>query len=162
MVPRRCSGLFESGQLEELPSPRVSGTRAIRQFLPLLETELPFRQCVREANQTVALIGVNNLERDPKRHEPSSTRRATNAIASRIGDRNRSGIGGVRVVSGTNAEWIRLAVEIVAANQPCTANKLIRALKQNGASTAAANQTFFAIVRDGYVRRTWNGKLKLP
>jgi hypothetical protein len=65
-------------------------------------------------------------------------------------------------VSGTNAEWIRLAVEIVDANQPCTANNLIRALKKSGASTAVANQTFFVIVRDGYVRRTWNGKLKPP
>jgi hypothetical protein len=65
-------------------------------------------------------------------------------------------------MGGTTAELQRLAIEIVAQNQPCTANYLVKALRGAGASHRAANETLFALIRNGYVRRTWNGKLKLP
>lgn len=63
---------------------------------------------------------------------------------------------------GTTPELMRLAAEYVGANEPCTANNLVRMLKQSGASTRAANETLLFMIRDGYLRRTWNGKLKLP
>jgi hypothetical protein len=63
---------------------------------------------------------------------------------------------------GTSPEWIRLALEIVGANQPYSANRLRSALIKRGASTSTANVTVLTVIRDGYVRRTWNGKLKLP
>ena len=63
---------------------------------------------------------------------------------------------------GTTPELRALALAIVEANEPCTANHLVSTLKRQGASTRAANETLFTLMRDGYVRRTWNGKLKLP
>jgi hypothetical protein len=57
---------------------------------------------------------------------------------------------------------MRLGIEIVRANEPCKPNDLVRALKQQGASTRAANETLFGLMHRGYVKRTWNGKLKLP
>ncbi len=63
---------------------------------------------------------------------------------------------------GTNQYFKQLAMEIVARNQPCTPNHLVKALKQNGASVQAANETLFTLMRDGYLKRTWNGKLVLP
>ena len=65
-------------------------------------------------------------------------------------------------MSGTTPELMQLAVEIVRANEPCTANHLRSSLKRQGASTRAANETLLTMIRHGYVRRTWNGKLKLP
>jgi hypothetical protein len=65
-------------------------------------------------------------------------------------------------MGGTTAELQRLAIEIVADHEPCTANYLVKALRDVGASHRAANETLFALIRNGYVRRTWNGKLKLP
>lgn len=63
---------------------------------------------------------------------------------------------------GTTAELQRLAIEYVSQYQPCTANRLVKALRENGASHRAANETLFALMRDGHVRRTWTGKLVLP
>jgi len=63
---------------------------------------------------------------------------------------------------GSTPELMRVALEFVAANEPCTANNLVRMLKQSGASTRAANETLLVAIRDGRVRRTWNGKLTLP
>lgn len=63
---------------------------------------------------------------------------------------------------GTTPELMRLAAEYVGANEPCTPNRLTKMLRQAGASTRAANETLFFMIRDGYLRRTWNGKLKLP
>ncbi len=63
---------------------------------------------------------------------------------------------------GTSADWMQLGLEIVAANQPCKPNHLVKALKQRGASVRAANETLFALMSNGYVRRTWNGKLVVP
>jgi hypothetical protein len=65
-------------------------------------------------------------------------------------------------MAGTTPELMRFAVEIVGANEPCKPNHLVKTLKQNGASTRAANETLFVLMRDGHVRRGWNGKLKLP
>jgi len=65
-------------------------------------------------------------------------------------------------VPGTTPELMRLAAAYVGANQPCTANSLVRMLKNAGASTRAANETLLFMIRDGYLRRTWNGKLTLP
>lgn len=64
---------------------------------------------------------------------------------------------------GTTPELKRLAIEIVAANQPCSPNYFKRALKrEGGASERAANETLLTMIRDGELRRTWNGKLVLP
>jgi hypothetical protein len=49
-----------------------------------------------------------------------------------------------------------------ASYEPCKPNDLVRALKQQGASTRAANETLFGLMHREYVKRTWNGKLKLP
>lgn len=65
-------------------------------------------------------------------------------------------------MAGTTPELKALALAIIGANEPCTANHLVAALKRQGASTRAANETLFTLIRDGYVRRTWNGKLRLP
>lgn len=62
----------------------------------------------------------------------------------------------------TTPELMRLAAEYVGANEPCTANSLVKMLKQSGASTRAANETLLFMIRDGHLRRTWNGKLTLP
>jgi hypothetical protein len=65
-------------------------------------------------------------------------------------------------MTGTTPQLQRLAIDIVANNQPCTPNALVKALRGHGAGHRAANETLFALIRDGHVRRTWNGKLKLP
>ena len=65
-------------------------------------------------------------------------------------------------MAGTTPELMRLGAEIVGAHEPCKPNYLVKMLKRYGASTRAANETLFALMRDGYVRRTWNGKLRLP
>jgi hypothetical protein len=57
---------------------------------------------------------------------------------------------------------MQLGIEIVAANEPCKPRYLRKVLRQNGASVRAANETLLFLMRDGYVRRTWNGKFKLP
>jgi hypothetical protein len=63
-------------------------------------------------------------------------------------------------MAGTNEQLRRLGVEYVAANQPCRPNDLVRWLrKQCGASTRAANETLLTLLRDGYLRRTFTGKL---
>jgi hypothetical protein len=64
-------------------------------------------------------------------------------------------------MAGTTPELMRFALEIVRANEPCTANNLVKLLKQSGAGTRAANEALLVAIRDGHVRRTWNGKLKL-
>lgn len=63
---------------------------------------------------------------------------------------------------GTTAELQRLAIEFVVQHQPCTANRLVKALLETGASHRAANETLFALMRGGHVRRTWTGKLVMP
>jgi hypothetical protein len=57
---------------------------------------------------------------------------------------------------------MNLGLEIVRANEPCKPNDLVKALKRQGASTRAANETLFGLMHQGYVKRTWNGKLKVP
>jgi hypothetical protein len=57
---------------------------------------------------------------------------------------------------------MRLGLEIVAANEPCKPGYLRKTLRKNGASVRAANETLLFLIRDAYVRRTWNGKLRLP
>jgi hypothetical protein len=64
-------------------------------------------------------------------------------------------------MTGTTPELMRLALEFVGANEPCTANNLVKMLKRSGGSTRAANETLLVAIRDAHVRRTWNGKLKL-
>jgi hypothetical protein len=63
---------------------------------------------------------------------------------------------------GTTPELMRLAAEIVRATQPCKPRYLRKMLKEHGASTRAANETLLFMIRDGNVRRTWNGRLRLP
>ena len=82
--------------------------------------------------------------------------------ASRLGNLHSCSVERGVLMSGTTPQLQRLAIEIVANNEPCTANALVRALRRQGASHRAANETLFALIRSGYVRRTWNGKLKLP
>ena len=59
-------------------------------------------------------------------------------------------------------ELMQFALQVVAANEPCKPGYLRKVLRQNGASVRAANETLLFLMRDGRVRRTWNGKLKLP
>lgn len=63
---------------------------------------------------------------------------------------------------GTDPQLQELAMAIVAQREPCKPNDLVKALKQQGASVRAANETLFALMQQGRVRRTWNGKLRLP
>jgi hypothetical protein len=65
-------------------------------------------------------------------------------------------------MGGTNVEWKQLAVQVVAQGQPCKPNDLIKALEGYGASVRAANETLLTMIRDGQLKRTWNGKLVLP
>jgi hypothetical protein len=65
-------------------------------------------------------------------------------------------------MAGTSPELMQLGIEVVAANEPCKPRYLRKVLRQNGASVRAANETLLFLLRDGYVRRTWNGKFKLP
>jgi hypothetical protein len=55
----------------------------------------------------------------------------------------------------------RIAIDIVAESQPCTANQLVAGLREAGASHAEANRTLFELIRDGPVRRTFFGDLYL-
>jgi hypothetical protein len=64
-------------------------------------------------------------------------------------------------MAGTTPELMRLGLEIVGANEPCKPGYLRRVLRQNGASVRAANETVLFLIRDGHVRRTWSGKLRL-
>jgi hypothetical protein len=57
---------------------------------------------------------------------------------------------------------MELGIQIVAANEPCKPSYLRKVLRQRGASVRAANETLLFLIRDGHVRRTWNGKLKIP
>jgi hypothetical protein len=59
-------------------------------------------------------------------------------------------------------ELMQFALQIVAANEPCKPGYLRKVLRQNGASVRAANETLLFLMRDGRVRRTWNGKLRIP
>jgi hypothetical protein len=65
-------------------------------------------------------------------------------------------------MSGTNGRWLGLAIEIVRADEPCRPATLRTALRRAGASVREANETLLGMIRDGHVRRTWNGKLRLP
>lgn len=65
-------------------------------------------------------------------------------------------------MAGTTPELMQLGVQIVAANEPCSPRYLRSTLRKQGASVRAANETLLFLMRDGHVRRTWNGKLKLP
>jgi hypothetical protein len=66
-------------------------------------------------------------------------------------------------MNGMNDELRRAAVAIVAMHQPCSPYTLLDALKREyGASTAAANTTMLTLIRDGQLRRTFDGKLILP
>jgi hypothetical protein len=65
-------------------------------------------------------------------------------------------------MAGTTPELMRLGLEVVAANEPCKPAHLRKVLRQNGASVRAANETLLILIRDRHVRRTWNGKLRLP
>ena len=58
-------------------------------------------------------------------------------------------------------ELMRLAADYVRANEPCSPSSLVKQLKRFGASTRAAQETFLFMVRDGYLRQSWNGKLTL-
>jgi hypothetical protein len=64
----------------------------------------------------------------------------------------------------TTSELLRnAAIEIVRQNQPCRPYDLLEALQQeHGASDRAANDTMFTLLRDGLLKRTGTGKLKLP
>jgi hypothetical protein len=66
------------------------------------------------------------------------------------------------VMARTTPELMRLGLEIVRANQPCKAAYLRKELLRSGASVRAANETLLILMRDGHVRRTWNGRLTLP
>jgi hypothetical protein len=59
-------------------------------------------------------------------------------------------------------ELMQFALQVVAANEPCKPGYLRKVLRQNGASVRAANETLLFLMRDGRVRRTWNGKLRIP
>lgn len=63
---------------------------------------------------------------------------------------------------GTTPELIRFALTVVGDHEPCSANQLRRTLRQNGASVRAANETLLTLIRDGHVKRKWNGRLVLP
>jgi hypothetical protein len=66
-------------------------------------------------------------------------------------------------MGGTNEYFRQIAIEIVAENQPCRPYYLLgRLRKEYGASVRAANETMFTLMRDGILRRTFTGKLKLP
>jgi hypothetical protein len=65
-------------------------------------------------------------------------------------------------MAGTTPELMQLGLQIVAANEPCAPRYLRKMLLKEGASVRAANETLLFLIRDGRVRRTWNGKLKLP
>lgn len=65
-------------------------------------------------------------------------------------------------MAGTNQSLKQAAIQIVRASQPCTPYHLLGALKRNyGADTRAANETLFQLMRDGYLKRTFTGKLKV-
>jgi hypothetical protein len=64
---------------------------------------------------------------------------------------------------GTNEALRRTAIEIVAANEPCKPYDLLKVLRtQYGASHRAANETMLTLIRDGYLRTNFTGKLVLP
>jgi hypothetical protein len=66
-------------------------------------------------------------------------------------------------VAGTNDSLRRVAIEVVGQNQPCRPYHLLGTLRQEyGASVRAANETMFTLLRDGLLKRTWTGKVKLP
>jgi hypothetical protein len=65
-------------------------------------------------------------------------------------------------MAGTTPELMQLGLEIVGANQPCKPTVLRKELRRSGASVRAANETLLFLIRDGHVRRTWNGRLTLP
>ena len=65
-------------------------------------------------------------------------------------------------MAGTTPELMRVGIEIVGANEPCKPRHLRKMLRRHGASVRAANETLLILMRDGHVRRTWNGKLRLP
>lgn len=64
-------------------------------------------------------------------------------------------------MGGTNQELRRAAIDYVASCQPCKPNDLLKWLRQSHeASHRAANETLLTLVRDGYLRRTFTGKLR--
>jgi hypothetical protein len=65
-------------------------------------------------------------------------------------------------VDSSNDELRKLAIAVVAENQPLKPSLLVEVLRQRGASLLAANETLFTMLRDGHLSRTWNGKLELP
>jgi hypothetical protein len=65
-------------------------------------------------------------------------------------------------MAGTTPEIMAVALAIVGQNEPCKPAQFRRELQQRGASVRAANETLLMLIRDGRVRRTWNGKLVLP
>jgi hypothetical protein len=66
-------------------------------------------------------------------------------------------------MSGTNEYLRQAAITVVGQQQPCPPHQLQAILKRDyGASTRAANETLFTLMRDGYLRRTFTGKLALP
>jgi hypothetical protein len=64
-------------------------------------------------------------------------------------------------MAGTTPELMQLGLQIVADNEPCNPARLRSMLRQQGASVRAANETLLFLIRDGHVRRTWNGKLRV-
>jgi hypothetical protein len=65
-------------------------------------------------------------------------------------------------MGGTNPELQRAAIQIVSANQPAKPYYLLGVLRREyGASHRAANETLFALLRSGHLKRTFTGKLRV-
>jgi hypothetical protein len=64
---------------------------------------------------------------------------------------------------GTNEDLKRAAIAVVGEMQTCRPHQLQSILqRQYGASVRAANETMFQLMRDGYLKRTFTGKLTVP
>ena len=64
---------------------------------------------------------------------------------------------------GTTPELRQIAVAIVAQAGTCRPNALVQQLRRDhGASHRAANETLLTLIRDGLLRRTWWGRLRVP
>ena len=66
-------------------------------------------------------------------------------------------------MAGTGELHREAAIEFVRQNQPCRPYLLLGTLqKKYGASVQTANETMFTLLRDGLLKRTGTGNLKLP
>ena len=67
------------------------------------------------------------------------------------------------VMPYTNEQLRQAGVAIVAEHQPCSPYQLLDTLKRDyGATHAAANATMLTLIRDGWLDRTFDGRLALP